>query len=328
MTFLNTSGRCKNPGNFYHNIAYIDVKNIFNLPLSFKGGRIEFNLGPQRLIGSVGWNNVGRSFDGGVLSYSFEKINLHAFAFQIAESFLEGDSLDQTLGGIYADLNLVENYTIQPFIIVESILRTDNLDRYTLGFYVKGRSGNLFHETEFAYQTGKMLVSGRAQDISAMMGALNVGYKFGGEQNPILILGIDYLSGDDNFADNDYKAFNTLYATNHKYYGYMDYFVNLPANTNGAGLTDIHAKFAFQPFEKINAGLNFHIFNSSADYNLLKGNSSTSYGNELDLTISYKSSDNLNVTGGFSLFLPGEIFEETRGSDTSTWMYLMTTFSL
>ena len=308
--------------------AYLKVENIFNLPLSFKGGRMEFNLGPQRLIGAVGWSNIGRSFDGGILSYAFEKVSLHAFGFQIAESFLEGDSLDQTLGGIYADFNLVENYTIQPFIIAESILKTDNLDRYTLGFYVKGSSGRLFHETEFAYQTGKMFAGGRAQDINALMAALNVGYKFGGMQNPTVILGVDYLSGDDNSADNDYKVFNTLYATNHKYYGYMDYFINLPASTYNSGLTDIHAKFAFQPFEKINAGLNFHIFQSSVEYALQNGETSTSFGSEADLTISYKSSENLSVTGGFSLFSPGKIFEETKGKDSSTWMYLMTSFSL
>ncbi|OGU34523.1 MAG: hypothetical protein A2068_04500 [Ignavibacteria bacterium GWB2_35_6b] len=307
--------------------AYVDVRNIFGMPLSFKGGRMEFNLGPQRLIGSVGWNNVSRSFDGGVLSFQAEKINLHAFAFQLGEMFLEGDSLDQTLGGVFADLNLVENYTIQPFVIVESILKTDNLDRYTLGFYVKGNSGNIFHETEFAYQAGTMLASGRKQDINALMAALNVGYKFEGEQKPTLIIGIDYLSGDDNFTDDDYKVFNTLYATNHKYYGYMDFFVNLPPNTYEAGLTDIHAKFAFLPFEKVTAGLNLHIFNSSADYTLLNGNTAKSFGTEADFTIGYQSSENLNVTGGFSFFSPGEIFEETRGSDTSTWMYLMTTFS-
>lgn len=307
--------------------AYIDVRNIFDMPLSFKGGRMEFNLGPQRLIGSVGWSNIARSFDGGILTYQAENINLHGFAFQISESFLEGDSLDQALAGIFADLNLVENYTIQPFVIFENILKNDNLDRYTFGFYVKGSSGNIFHETEFAYQTGKILAGGRGQDISAMMAALNVGYKFEGEQKPTLILGIDYLSGDDNFTDDDYKVFNTLYATNHKYYGYMDFFTILPQHTYGAGLTDIHAKFAFLPFEKVTAGLNFHIFNSAADYTLLNGNTATSFGTEADLTIGYQSSENLNITGGFSLFSPGEIFEETRGSDTSTWMYLMTTFS-
>lgn len=308
--------------------AYFEVKNIFGLPLSFKGGRMEFNLGPQRLIGAVGWSNIGRSFDGGFFTYKTSKINIHAFGFQINESFLEGDSLDQGLGGIYADLNIVENYSIQPFVLVENIMKTENLDRYTIGFYVKGNSGNFFHETEFAYQTGRILASGRNQDIGAMMAALNIGYKFGGAHNPALILGIDYLSGDNNLGDNDYKTFNTLYATNHKYYGYMDFFVNLPQNTYGAGLTDIHAKFAFQPFNIITAGLNFHVFNSSEDYTLLNGNSSKSFGTETDLTITYKSSDNLNVTGGFSLFTPGEIFEETKGSDTSTWMYLMAAFSL
>ncbi len=35
--------------------------------IGFKAGRFEFNWGNQRLLGSVGWHNVGRSWEGGML---------------------------------------------------------------------------------------------------------------------------------------------------------------------------------------------------------------------------------------------------------------------
>ena len=43
-------------------------------------------------------------------------------------------------------------------------------------------------------------------------------------------------------TDKKYNVFNTLYATNHKYYGFMDYFIDIPRHTYGLGLIDIHAK--------------------------------------------------------------------------------------
>ena len=50
--------------------AYFKLNNLFGLGLSAKVGRFEAVYGPQRLIGAVGWHNVGRSFDGVVFNYS------------------------------------------------------------------------------------------------------------------------------------------------------------------------------------------------------------------------------------------------------------------
>ncbi len=73
------------------------------------------------------------------------------------------------------------------------------------------------------------------------MFALNIKYKFDSPVKPTIGVGIDYLSGDDG-TDDDYNVFNTLYATNHKYYGFMDYFINLPNDTYGKGLMDYTCK--------------------------------------------------------------------------------------
>jgi len=59
--------------------AYFKLNNIYNLPLSVKAGRFEAVYGPQRLIGAVGWHNVGRSFDGVVFNYSNNLANIRLF---------------------------------------------------------------------------------------------------------------------------------------------------------------------------------------------------------------------------------------------------------
>ena len=42
----------------------------------------------------------------------------------------------------------------------------------------------------------------------------------------------------------------------------------------------------------------------------------------------YRYNPKVTFTGGASLFVPGAIFDETRGTDTASWLYLMTTVNL
>ena len=162
------------------------------------------------------------------------------------------------------------------------------------------------------------------------MEALSVGYGFPSLPfQPALFIGVDYLSGDDDFGDETEKWFDTLYATNHKYYGFMDYF---PAQTGGRGftdihvrgLTDIHVKLAAQPLESTQVNVAFHNFRSSQDHTLTDGSTTRDYLNELDLTVNHRYSANVSFVGGVSLAMPGDIIKESRGEDNATWAYLMT----
>ncbi len=68
--------------------AYFNVNKLFDLPLNLTLGRLELNYGPQRLIGAVGWHNVGRSFDGGVLQLNTEKVDVDFFSAKTSEKRL------------------------------------------------------------------------------------------------------------------------------------------------------------------------------------------------------------------------------------------------
>ena len=71
------------------------------------------------------------------------------------------------------------------------------------------------------------------------MFALNFKYSFKSPVKPAIGVGIDYLSGDDGQDADKYKVFNTLYATNHKYYGFMDCICS-----NGKSLSHWHTRMA------------------------------------------------------------------------------------
>lgn len=304
--------------------AFFTINNLFDLPLNLKLGRMELSYGPQRLVGAVGWHNVGRSFDGGVLQLKTDKIDVDFFSSKTNESGEPGDTNDFSLFGAYGNLKIAKNYKIQPFVIGETLSGSD-FGRYTIGVYVSGNAGNLSHEIEGAYQLGSV---NENVDIAAYMFALNVKYSFNTPIKPALGAGIDFLSGDDGEDADKYKVFNTLYATNHKYYGFMDYFLNIPNNTYGLGLMDIHAKAEVSPLAKFKAALAFHMFNSNVDFNLLDGSTSTNFGSEVDLTLIYDYNSSVKFQCGFSLFSPGDIFKITRGEDTSTWGYFMAVVNL
>ena len=303
--------------------AYFVINDLFELPVDLKLGRMEMNYGSERFMGTGNWTNVGRSFDGGVLTFKGEKFKADLFAAREFEKFNKEDSLDQNVYGLFTELMLMEFCKIQPFLIWQRTQPTDLLNRATLGLYVKGNRGSFSHEIDFGYQLGTVTASNRKQDISAYTFSLGGAYNFEGELKPTVGAQFDYVSGDDNAADNDYNAYTSLYGTGHKFFGYMDYFVNFPNDTYGLGVMDIIGKAGISPIAKMNLMLNFHIFKANKEYTLLNGDTSKNFGNELDFVLNYKYNDNVTFEGGASYFSAGDIFKEKRGKDSSTWFYLM-----
>ena len=92
-----------------------------------------------------------------------------------------------------------------------------------------------------------------------------------------------FLSGEDDPGDGKHKVFDTLYATNHKFYCYMDYFLNIPVHTLGSGLSDIHVKVAIKPSPDASLRLAYHTFLANEDYTLSDGSTSARFSTAVDL---------------------------------------------
>ena len=56
--------------------AYFQIDDAIFDNLQFKAGRFELNYGNQRVFGSVGWHNTGRSWEGGLASYRADKFRI------------------------------------------------------------------------------------------------------------------------------------------------------------------------------------------------------------------------------------------------------------
>lgn len=292
--------------------AYIKVD--FSGPLALTLGRQEMVYGGQRLIGAVGWHNIGRAFDAVKLRYG-SKSYVDLFNAKLAEKGVK----DRNFYGLYGHL-AASGHAWEPYLLFEHDKNggADERQRFTVGVHANGRfngSGpGLGFELETAFQTGEL----GAQDVAAFMGTGALSYYSDSWRKHKFTLGVDYLSGDDDPADGDYKVFDTLFATNHKFYGFMDFFLNIPVHTGQGGLLDIMLKGEMKTAEKTKLAVHLHHF-------ALAQGKDKGLGQELDavLTHSYNKAYSIQLGGLF--FLPGDAMEALKGGDDPAFkLYLQT----
>jgi hypothetical protein len=320
--------------NFDLHQGYIEVKKLFVEELMMRLGRQELSYGNERLLGAVGWNNVGRAFDGGMVRFdcsfmSFDLLAMNVGEMQTYPSIATPASVPYVFDGgydvygVYGTVKSIQNHKIDGYLLYQINRDTvgsgkTNLKRYTVGSYTRGKTDAVEYELEVAYQGGKRL----DVNVSAFMVAGNVGYSF-----PDLVLrrigiGYEILSGTP-VGDTKYKSFDPTFHTGHKFYGFMDYFINIPANTQSRGLTDLLARATFAVSEKVASNVWFHHFS----YAQRVGGEKT-LGQELDIAAQYKHNKNLTFDVGASMFLPDQLMrQQFRGSDAALWGYLQTTVS-
>ena len=184
----------------------------------------------------------------------------------------------------------------------------------SFGVPLVGERDRIRYRVEGTYQLGDR----DGMDVQAFMFGARVGAVV--SDKATITVWYDYLSGDDDPTDNTVKVFNTLFATNHKFYGFADLFLNIPLHTGGLGLQDLALKGAFRPREDVNVGIDFHEFLFAKQGTM----TSRRIGEEIDFTVSHRYSANLTVQAGYSFIVQGEGFRDLgRLSENGQWGYLM-----
>lgn len=314
--------------------AYFSMTNLFNSGMSLKVGRQELVYGNERLIGSVGWSNTGRTFDAAMLSYNFEHGTADVFTSKLVENLTS--SISENLRGIYSTLRFLQPHLIDAFVLVDDNTTPvskgvdagkPKLVRYTVGTFVRGKPQPVDYEFEFAYQGGKSALNDTSARASIGAYLLSGSFGFTVDLESKWRLGILYtrLSGDDDPKDNALGEFNTLFATNHKFYGYMDYF---PGVYPSYGLNDIALSTSLNLSSSVSLAVDLHHFalDYAVQFTDADGNKSgkKTLGQELDITTTIKYNANLSFIGGGSAFVPTDVMRSARGGATSYWFYLMT----
>lgn len=296
--------------------AYIDLKDVLDSGVSLKIGRQEIIYDEHRLLGNINWIQQGQSHDAALADFSLGELAVTAFVAQTIANDTHptlaaqvytaaGNNFESFFGGLRATYKLGDNGDrITPYYYFSQdpantsgtvASRYDNL--HTAGAYFLKHFGGFRFRFDGAYQFGKFGVGTTAtarQDVQAYMltGALgtDVDIAHGGG----ITLWYDYLSGDKDTSatSTKYKTFNTLYATNHAYYGHMDKFLNTPTR----GLQDAAIKFWVKPTEKLKLLLDLHQFMRAATV----AGEGTNLGQEVDFKFVYPLAANTKLIGGYS----------------------------
>lgn len=321
--YRSTDPTLVNTGNVDLHQAWFKINRLFWKWLSVKGGRLELDYDNGRLIGAEDWHNVGRVFDGGVTTLTFDPIEIDLFSTIQYESEQAADEYDgdQTFAGIYARTHFLKEHTLNFYLLGQMDAQQDpNEDPQsglgTLGIYFNGKFGKFRTDAEMAFQGGTDHTGLDKVDIAAFMLALQGEYHFGDKRNSFLGLGVDVLSGDDP-TTAEYECFNTLFASNHAHYGAMDYFVNIAEDTDDRGLADVYLTGGIDIHRQVRFKGDMHFFSAAED----EGLDDSDFGSELDLTFIYHYLDNVTMDFGLSVFAPGELWKTGTEEDPATWGY-------
>ncbi|MCI0529348.1 MAG: alginate export family protein [Nitrospira sp.] len=302
--------------------GYLDLENLFKKSLSIRLGRQEVSFDEERLIGNVDFVPQGQAFDGLRILYERPLNEWDLFALRINDGVARGTaSLGDSNGddvnfyGIYANVKPVGNHLISGYFLwLEN--EPGDVDRFTTGARLAGSSGPFSYRGEAYYQFGEAGI----QDIRAFLIGLRGTYAFGSSFNPSLTFWYDFLSGDEDPEDNDIEVFDTLFATNHRFYGFMDIFLNIPRDTSNRGLQDLALKFSLVPHETTRFLVDFHQFFLATEDDGGQDN----LGQEIDVTLSYLFRKRVEITFGYSHFFIEEALENLKNqSDDANWAYIM-----
>jgi hypothetical protein len=238
----------------------------------------------------------------------------------------------------------------------------DTMHWFTVGARQAGKLASLDYRVEYYHQFGDAGTianasgygitgatgDGNSVDRDANLIGIRLGKTFANKAS--VTLWYDRLSGvdDEDQADGDWGAFDTMYDTGHKYYGYQDmYLARDGAHSNYYGLQDIALKTKMPINESMTLKADLHHFRTVTDLTgadadgiiasmadaegQVNGAMDNDLGTEVDITVVHKYDANTVISLGLSRYLTTQTFSQVNGfgnagsnaNDNANWAYLM-----
>lgn len=318
----------------------------FNDKWAIKLGRQELDYDNARFLGNLDWAQQSRSHDAILFTYQDSTSTLHiGAAFNQDGNTPEYAKLLGTFydrAGNYKAMQFLWYHKELPKASLSGLLFNNGIQArdaagkaktyfsQTAGFYGKFKLSKSLLETEVYYQFGK---DGAGKDISAYF--LGAGLTSPLSKKVSTTLGLDYVSGTELAASNN-NSFTPLYGTNHKFYGFMDYFyVGNPAAQMGkeTGVFNPYLKFKFGLSPKTSLLAHVHEFLSPVKLyqnpELQEGNVTSALGTEIDLVLNVNVSQEVNLKLGYSQLFATESMALIKGGNPDNlqnWAWAMFTF--
>lgn len=311
-------------------LSVFEAYAVFPLADKFsaKVGRQMIALDDDRIFGSLDWHPAGRSHDALNINWNpNENLQIRSF-FAFNQNYLDGTrviNINSPKGQHFVSSNaqpyqhmetLHAHYAFSKatqlsFLFSNLGFRNDTAqktyDMQTFGVHYIGAAADWKYGFSGYVQTGKN-VNGITK--GAYLLAVNAGYKF----SPAFSLnaGLDYLSGNDNSGTSTTdKAFNPFSGTNHKFYGFMDYYY--VSFSPSVGLINPYLSANVRINEKSNLSATYHHFSSAGKIADANSNQRRSLGNEIDLVYNLKVQPFVSIQVGYSTYFSNKHLEALKG---------------
>jgi len=308
---------------------------LFTSKYSLKVGRQEIAYDDHRIFGNVGWAQQARSHDAAIAKYKTGNFKLDlGFAFNQDNP----NSLDTyySVSNSYKAFQYLWAHHSKgdfkgSFLFLNNGLQAGTPANYktifsqTTGVHLEYVKDALSTGLNLYHQSGDHLDGSK---INANLIGLDLSYKT--DKKTSVFVGYELMTGNDQVNPGDKNnAFTPFYGTNHKFNGYMDYFY-VGNHINNVGLSDLYfgAKTAIS---KVNLYGAIHFFGSSGRImnDSFPNGMSKSFGQEVDLSFTYKVKKDVTIQGGYSQMFGTETMEALKGgnkNNTSNWAWAMITF--
>lgn len=291
-----------------------------NNALSLKLGRQELVYDDVRLLGNLDWLQQARRHDAALLKFTSGPWMLHAgLAFNQNKENASGTVYNPTTPGYAANTNGGTAYKSMQFLYAgkkltagntsflffadqfskfrmensTKVFETGTWSRFTTGLYYTNAFRQLNLTASAYYQFGKnangQKISGELLSLSGLYALSN---KFSAG------VGYDYTSGGNSGSTS--RAFDPLYGTPHKFWGYMDYFY-VASGFGNKGLHDAYVKTKYKASSKLVLTADGHAFRSASTVPATDNTSMNRYlGTEVDLVAAYTLTPVIGFEAGYS----------------------------
>lgn len=320
-----------------HNLYQAWAAYKFDTKNSLILGRMELDYDNVRILGNLDWAAQGRSHDLVKYEYKGEGVKLHAgAAFNQDAATPEPVKLSSTFYGVPGNYKAMQyvwfhkdwsKSSLSALVLnngVQSAVDSSVNFSQTIGFYGTKKIGSIGLEYDAYYQLGK---NAAGKDVAAYLVGLNATF-FNGKPHNVSV-GFDYLTGDKSSSAGKDEAFNPLYGTHHKFYGYMDYFYVGNAHKN-KGLVDVFAKAKFKLGEKSSLLAHVHEFLTQSKITTESNEDlSSTLGTELDLVYVQNIAPGVILNVGYSRMFHTESLEfvkDVPDPKSASWAWVMIGF--
>lgn len=315
--------------------GFLEVREIADVPLSIKAGRMEVpTLGDGRLISPLDWSNNGRSWDGVQVTFAPEGWSILAWGVNLAEGSLFGarSKNDHYMVGAYATCRKLENHEFD-FYLLGRLLADDDFASEsggplgprkdgTVGIRGKGKAWFADYSGELVFQFGDQ----NGDDVRAWAVVATAGVTFDHDWKPRVGFEYAFASGDGDPSDGNLRTFDPIFPFGHLYHGHADL----------VGWRNVHAfmmALRAQPAKEVSVHLDVHAFRLAEEEDAWLSAAGTAIrrdptgaadpwvGYEIDLYARWKLLERLEFWAGYSHFFAGGYVADTGDDADQDWVF-------